>query len=288
MGILFSLSACSKSSWLNSETCNQLEGWSWSSDIGACVSKDLTDNKGMYSWNGYGTFFSHGNDESPKTYDNPTPEVGTTYAFVDFECVINKNSDSLQERMSLAANFEWGDLFKILDENNDLKYPTALAVADCIDGVKDLDFSTFEDGREFKPNWSQDEINKRNCYLGGEYKGESNQNLGQLGLDAQCAFYSISNPNQTWAWKQPNLEFKVNSHLPTPWEFQSACGKEVGDAFDLTDSKTYSWAAAVGHISGADWSFGARTLGKDNCEKQNFEDTGAINDIYGFRVVVRP
>lgn len=286
--ILATLTACSSGPWLTETTCNETEGWNWSTDIGACVSKDITDGKGMYTWNGYGSFFSHGNDESPKSYDNLTPEYGTTLAFVDFDCVVNDNSDSLQKRMQLTSQAKWEDLLIMKDEGNDLAHPTALAVSDCLDGVKDLDFSTFEDAKSFKPNWSQDEVNKRNCYLSGDYQGENDQNAGQPGLDSQCAFFGINNSNQTWAWKDVNQQFFVNSHLLTPWEFNEACGVENSDAFNYDDTDTFTWVAAIGHITGADWSFGARNLGRTSCQKQNFEDTGAVNDIYGFRVLVRP
>lgn len=285
--ILTILSACSTEPWLNQKNCNSLEGWKWSSDISACVSKDITDGKGMYTWNGYGSFFNHGNDESPVTYDNPTPEYGTTYAFVDFECIVNENSDTLEKRMTLTSQAKWEDLLRMKDVGNDLVNPTALAVADCTDGVKDLDFSSFKDAGLFKPNWTQDEINKRNCYLSGDYQGENNQNNGMPGVDSQCAFFGISQGNQTWAWKDANLNFQANSHLLTPWEFDQACGTAEGDAFNYNETNTFTWVAAIGHISGADWSFGARNLGKNSCQKQNFEDTGAVNDIYGFRVVIR-
>lgn len=304
--ICFSFSACSKNietkeleeqkiekqaqvkqTWLTQETCNQISGWKWSSDIQACVSKEITEGKGMFTWNGYGTFFGHGNDESPKTKDNPTPEYGTTFAFVDFECVINSNSDTLQKRMELTAKREWTDLLKMLDEGNDLLNPTALAVADCVDGVKDLDFSFFEDAGAFSPTWQQDEVNKRNCYLSGDYRGQNDQNQGKLGLDEQCTFYGIMNANQTWSWKEGNVQFEANSHLPTPWEFKEACGKGEGDAFNFDETDAFIWTSAIGYQSGADWSFGARNLGRKSCEKQNFEDTGAVNTYYGFRVVVR-
>lgn len=287
--LILSLSACSSSSpWLNEKSCNNLEGWNWSSDIGACVSKDITNGKGMYTWNGIGIFFNHGNDEAPQTYDNPTPEYGSTITFADFECIVTPNSDTLKKRMQLANLAQWDDLLKMNDKGKDLLHPHALAIADCIDGVKDLDFSSFEDAGIFKPNWSQNEINKRNCYLSGDYQGENDQNNGKKGLDSQCAFYNYASNNQTWAWKTPNTQFQANSHLPTPWEFVESCGIEQGDAFNYDESPTFSWIAAVGHMSGADWSFGARNLGKESCQKQNFEDTGAVNDIYGFRIVVRP
>ena len=285
------LSACSqqpKGSWLTQESCNLTEGWKWSSDIGACVSKELTDGKGMYTWNGYGTFFGHGNDESPVTHDNPTPEYGTTYAFVDFECVVNENSNTLQKRMELASQFQWENLVKMLDEGDDLLNPTALAISDCVDGVKDLDFSTFEDAGGFAPTWQQDEVNKRNCYLSGDYRGQNDQNKGANGLDEQCGFYGLHDAEQTWTWKTANSQFEANSHLPTPWEFVSACGTESGDAFNFDETDTFIWTSAIGYMSGADWSFGARNLGRTSCEKQNFEDTGAVNNSYGFRVVVRP
>jgi len=274
--------------WLSQETCNLMESWKWSSDIGACVSKELSDGKGMYTWNGYGEFFSHGNDVTPRTRDNPTPEYGTTYAFVDFECVVNEKSDTLQKRMELTSKAQWEDLVKMLDEGNDLHLPSALAVADCVDGVKDLDFSTFEDAGGFVPTWQQDEVNKRNCYLSGDYRGQNDQNKGEQGLDEQCSFYGIHDAEQTWTWKTANAQFKANSHLPTPWEFISACGTEAGDAFNYDETDAFIWTAAIGYQSGADWAFGARNLGRTSCEKQNFEDTGAVNTYYGFRVVVRP
>lgn len=285
---LFTFSGCSAGFSLNQESCNQLNGWKWSTDIEACVSKDLTNGLGMYTWNGYGTFFSHGNDESPVTMDNLTPEYGTTYAFVDFECLITPESDTLQKRMQLASLADWKNLLKMLDKDEDLVNPTALAVADCIDGVKDLDFSNFKDAGFFEPNWSQDEVNKRNCYLSGDFQGEGDQNKNLPGLDSQCAFFGVSSAEETWAWKQANQQFSANSHLLTPWEFKQACGLESGDAFNYDETNTFNWVAAIGYISGADWAFGARNLGKTSCEKENFEDTGAVNDIYGFRVVVRP
>lgn len=269
---------------LDKESCDAIVGWKWSSDIGACVSKDLTDGKGMYTWNGYGTFFSHGNDESPQTKDNRTPEYGTTYAFVDFECVVNVQSETLQKRMELANLAQWSDLVKMLDKDNDLAHPTALAIADCIDGVKDLDFSSFADAGGFVPNWTQEEPKKRNCYLSGEPRAKEDFQ----GINSECSKYGIFSVEDTWAWKTGNPQFQANSHLPTPWEFVFACGKDSGDAFNFDATQTFCWTSAIGHISGADWAFGARNLGKDSCEKQNFEDTGAVNDIYGFRVVVRP
>ncbi len=286
------ISACSligsDKPWLSQETCNLMEGWKWSSDIRACVSKELSDGKGMYTWNGYGEFFSHGNDVTPRTRDNPTPEYGTTYAFVDFECVVNEKSDTLQKRMDLTSKFQWEDLVKMLDEGRDLLHPTALAIADCVDGVKDLDFSSFEDAGGFVPTWQQDEVNKRNCYLSGDYRGQFDQKDGEPGLDEQCSFYGVHTQEQTWSWKAANEQFEANSHLPTPWEFIEACGTEEGDAFNYDETDTFIWTSAIGHMSGADWSFGARNLGRTSCEKQNFEDTGYIGKIYGFRVVVRP
>ena len=239
--------------WLLNETnCNILTGWAWYTTNGrsACWSKTLADS---VSWNkGVGD-----DTDYPGVY---TPASGYT----------------LVERMQAAAVGEW---YKIVSNvagteitsshNGSAGYSviSALAVADCIDGTRDL-CST--DGC-LGTSWTT--INSA-LRTWAEATGKSA--LPYLATDAG----TLQTDNDYWDACSQNSSNDVPLECTDGLFYynRKACGTD----------QNYSWAAACGSESGSDWGTEARRLGYSSCSNQFYTGTSDTDNIFSFRVVVRP
>ncbi|MCX6355488.1 MAG: hypothetical protein NTZ78_11400 [Candidatus Aureabacteria bacterium] len=239
--------------WLLNETnCNATTGWHWytTNDRSACWSKTLAD---YVPWN----------KEVANDSDNPGAYTCAT-------------GYTLQQRMAAAAAGEW---YKIVasvgthtmatggNENgqNGAQWISALAIADCVDGSRDL-------------------CTGDNC-LGGSWT-------------------AINSALRTWAGAigKSALPYLGND-AGTINDYATACASSTNDlplacatpnAFYLNrkvcgdGNNNYSWAAASGGAGGEDQACCARLLGSDSCSTQADNDTNTANDGTSFRVVVRP
>lgn len=240
--------------WLNETTCNELSGWHWYTTNGrsACWSKALviesvTWNKGV------------GDDSTVTGSYTPT-------SLDDYD---------LQTRMVAAAAGEWYKIVSSVNgttitssHNGSAGYSviSALAIADCVDGTKDLeDCTTCSDWsttNTWLRNWAIEDGKSALPYLGDD--------AGSLGNN----------------------------------DFESACGQNSGNDLTLGDSCTdnfylnretcgdgdtnYSWVAACGSTSGTDWATKVRLMGHYSCSYQEDYITTSSGGRSSFRVVVRP
>jgi len=214
---------------LNETTCNALSGWSWIN--GACWSDAIVDK---VSWNK-----GVGNDTS------------TTGAYEP------NTSGTLKSRMEAAVAGRWSEICTSInsraitsgdDGATGKPYISALAIADCVDGARDLG-----------PTIS-----------GGDWE-------------------SRSDTLKAWATAAGKSALPAVDHDGANNEYEAAC---TGDFYlntsTLSPGTNYSWGAACGDASGADWSTGARVLGFDSCSYQDYDYTSPANDTTSIRVVVRP
>ncbi|MCX6356076.1 MAG: hypothetical protein NTZ78_14420 [Candidatus Aureabacteria bacterium] len=231
-------SPSSTATWsLNAAGCNATTGWHWYTTNGrsACWSKTLADS---VSWN--------------KGVGNDSRKTGS------YTCTSLVTYD-LKTRMEAAVNQDWT---KIITSAGDL---SALAIADCIDGTKDLvDCST-----SVCTGWSS-----TNTWLRDWAGAAGKSALPYLGDDAG----TINDYNTACASSSNDLPLAC----ATPNAFylnRKACSD--GDT-------NYSWAAACGYSSGDGWSTIARLLGYYSCSSQDYNDTSGTSGNLAFRVVARP
>lgn len=236
---------------LNETSCNALSGWHWYTTNGrsACWSKALADS---VSWN--------------KGVGNDTDNPGTYTAATGY---------TLEERMKAAAAGEW---YKIVSKVNGTTITSshngssgysvisALAIADCVDGTRDL-------------------CSTNGC-LGSSWSGINTSLRSWAGAAGKSALPYLANDGGS----------SGNN------DFETACGQNSGqdrplggtDSFYLNrkvsnDGDTnYCWAAACGSSSGGNWAAYARALGYDSCSYQFNGITSHTYDYVAFRVVVRP
>ncbi len=237
---------------MNEIGCNSIPGWHWYTTNGrsACWSKILASS---VSWN-EGVEFGGNDSNDPGAY---TPASGYT----------------LPERMLAAATGEWYKIVSIVDgttvtsaHNGSAGYSTisALAIADCIDGTRDL-------------------CTGSNC-LGSDWDTNNSALRTWAGAAGKSALPYLDTPEGT---SQGDNDF---------WD---ACSQNSGNDLPLecTDGlfyynrsvcgsgRSYSWVAAVGNSAGTTWGFIARTQGYGSCGSQGSLNTG---DNRSFRAVVRP
>ncbi|MCX6356137.1 MAG: hypothetical protein NTZ78_14730 [Candidatus Aureabacteria bacterium] len=237
---------------LNQNTCNAISGWHWYSTNGrsACWSKTLADS---VSWN-------------KGVSDNP--RVTGTYT-----CVSN---NTLKERMEAAAAGEW---YKIVSNvagtsitsthnaQSGASLISALAISDCVDGLKDL-----SDCGGACTDWSSTNTWLRN-WAGATgksalpYLADGAGSSGNNDYETACA----SNSND------------LPLGCPTPVAFylnRKAC----------TDSDiNYCAGAASGEDNGGTSTTHVRGLGcGSSCSAQDAVGTSNTNEYRSFRVVVRP
>jgi len=238
---------------LNETTCNALAGWAWYTTNGrsACWSKCLASS---VSWNkGVGS-----DSDNPGAY---TCASGYT----------------LQQRMEAAVAGEW---YKIVSNvagtnitsshNGSSGYSviSALAIADCIDGTRDL-CST--DGC-LGSSWST--INSAlRTWAGAAGKSA----LPYLATDAGTS----QTDNDYWDACSQNS----SNDVPLGCTDGLFCHnkKVCGDS-----DRNRCWAAACGRSDGGMWGNSARVLGHISCSAQDFMSTSKMYYYESFRAVVRP
>ena len=238
---------------LNADNCNATTGWHWytTNTRSACWSKTLADS---VSWNKVG-----GNDpDNPGVYN-----CATGY--------------SLQQRMAAAAAGEW---YKIVSDVNSVVITSgdngqtgaskisALAIADCVDGTRDL-CST--DGC-LGSSWSTINSSLR-TWAGATgksalpYLGDDAGSSGKNDYETAC---SPTGEDPTLGCGSGSNYFYLN---------RKACGDSDAN---------YSWGAACGDTSGGFWTTCARTLGCPSCSGQSYGSTSDASGNISFRVVARP
>ena len=236
---------------LNETNCNALSGWHWYTTNGrsACWSKTLADS---VSWN--------------KGVGDDTDNPGS------YTCA---SGYTLQQRMQAAAAGEW---YKIVSNvagtditsahNGSAGYSviSALAIADCVDGTRDL---CSGDGC-LGNSWSTINSSLR------DWAGAAGKSALPYCADDGCT--SGNNDYETACGQ--------NSGQDTPLDCTNNfyLNRKVCDDGD----SNYSWIAACGSSGGTDWDTSARNLGKYSCSTQNYSSTSYTNANFSFRVVVRP
>ncbi|MCX6355133.1 MAG: hypothetical protein NTZ78_09560 [Candidatus Aureabacteria bacterium] len=238
--------------WLNATTCNATSGWHWYTTNGrnACWSKTLAD---LISWN--------------KGVSDNSRVTGT------YTCV---SGNTLQERMVAAAAGEW---YKIVSDvagttitsshngSNGYSFISALAIADCVDGAKDLiDCST-----GVCTDWST-----TNAWLRAwaaapgksalPYLNDNEGSSGKNDYESACG----SSPNDLpLACSTPNA-FYLNHKF---------CGE---------GESQYSFVAACGGPDGWGWASGGRCHGEACASQFGCSGSSYVDTTHSFRVVVRP
>jgi len=240
-------------------------GWQWDDTQEVCVSP-LMYVTNRTTWNSCGPYatWTNGADNAtcPDTLDNPSNQIyGSTVYLPQYTCIMTASTDTLVERMTAFKDFAggvadvttWDGLIQMGNreiDNAQHKNWSALAVADCVDGKKDL--GEYYNPTDGCPN------NAANCndysYF-GEFNTRNNMLAGWAGASG--------------------------SHLPMPSEYEQACTN-----LTLGDDGTWLWSAAVGYYNGNYWSINARLLGSTGCSSQYYNNTG--NPDYSFRVFLRP
>ena len=227
---------------LISSTDCSTAGWTWDSSQGICASPKMYVTS-RTTWNSCGTTSEADNATCPDTLDNPTYQAnGSTVYLPQYTCIITASTDTLVERMTAFKNFAggtadvttWGGLIQMGNreiDNVQHKNWSALAVADCVDGVKDL-------GKYYHPieGCAANLVNCNDYSYYGEYNTRNNMLAGWAGASG--------------------------SHLPTPAEYKTACLNLLGSTgWPATDvgEGVHLWSAAVGNYNGSNWSQHART-----------------------------
>ena len=237
---------------LNETSCNALSGWYWYTTNGrsACWSKTLVDS---VPWNrGVGA-----DSDNPGSY---TAAIGYT----------------LKDRMEAAATGEW---YKIVSEGGGSPISSeyngaswcisALAIADCVDGIRDL---CTGDG----------------CL--GSSKSAINTSLRDwAGAAGKSALPYMA---ATGIWADDNDYYKAcdqNGGNDLPLDCADGTFQN-NRKFCGEDNNRFCWAAACGPDweEEEEWKTTARLMGANGCGHQGRSPT--TNDLYviSFRVVVRP
>ncbi|MCX6355366.1 MAG: hypothetical protein NTZ78_10765 [Candidatus Aureabacteria bacterium] len=236
---------------LNETSCNNLSGWHWYSTNGrsACWSKTLADS---VSWN--------------KDVDSANPSAYT--------CATGY---TLPERMAAAAAGQW---YKIVSDVNSVAITSsdngqsgagkisALAIADCVDGSRDLCSTTGCLGT----SWSTINSSLR-TWAGATGKSA----LPYLGNDAGT---TENNDFETACTQSSSNDLPLACATPSVFNLNhKACGD--------SDSN-FSWTAACGYPNGDSWSTDARRGGYNSCSAQSTGGASYAGADVSFRVVVRP
>ena len=240
---------------LNMTTCNSLSGWHWytTNSRSACWSKTLADS---VTWN--------------KGVGDDTDNPGA------FTC---STGYTLQQRMEAASAGEW---YKIVSSVNSrditssdngsagYAYISALAIADCVDGTRDL---CTGDGC-LGSSWSTINSSLRTWAAASAKSGlpylSTDAGTTQTTNDYWDACDQSGTEDQTLGCSSGSNYFYLN---------RKACND--GDT-------NYSWGAACGDSNGGNWDTNARLLGGMSCGFQGGYGTSAIFNYRSFRVVVRP
>lgn len=241
------------SPWVLTESnCNALDGWYWYviDDKPACWSKTL----GRASWNeGVGD-------------DTDNPGI--------YACA--PEPSSLKSRMEAVSNGEWYkivsnvngiDITSVDNGSNGWSKISALAIADCVDGERDL---CSIDGC-LGNSWSSINLSLRN------WAGASGHSaLPYCGTD-ECTTVPANEYTAACA-----------AHSSNDLPLDCYTGRFYGNELICGDgSENDSWIALVGKQDGSMWDIVAHTMGRNNCANQDFNAYTSY-DIVSFRVVVRP
>jgi len=251
-------------------------GWTWDDSQGICASPKMYITT-RTTWNSCGTYVDAGgwiygadNATCPDTLDNPTyQQYGSTVYVPQYTCITTASTDTLVERMTAFKDFAggvadvttWDGLIQMGNreiDNAQHKNWSALAVADCVDGVKDL----------------------------GKYYHPSEGCPGNIAACTDYTYYGEYNTrnNMLAGWAGAS-----GSHLPMPAEYEKACLNLLGSTgWPATDvgEGVWLWSAAVGTYNGSHWSENARRLGYSGCSSQGPNTTGDPGN--SFRVFLRP
>ena len=150
---------------------------------------------------------------------------------------------------------------------------SALAIADCIDGVHDLGSGTGSGTQIVGGDWSGTNTTLR-AWAGEAgksalpYLGDDAGSSGKDDYETACSPGTGDDP--TLGCGSGSNYFYLN---------RKAC-----TATDVN----YCWAAACATASGGAWSTGGRLLGDITCSHQDYNLTSLGGDNMSFRVVVRP
>lgn len=239
---------------LNETNCNALTGWKWidANDGGSCWSKTLAYS---VSWNkGVGA-----------DSDNPGA----------YTCA---SGYSLQQRMDAAAAGEWYKIVETVsghtmltngteDGQSGATYISALAIADCVDGTRDLcstdgclgtSRSTIDTALR---TWASAANKSALCRL------TASDGATQITNDYYDACVDLGTNDVHCT----GVAFYLN---------RKAC-TDTGDR--------YCWAAACASPNGDQWANGVRVLGGTGlCNVGNRANSDATDTGLSFRVVVRP
>jgi len=205
-----------------------------------------------------------------------SPRIQYDYFFI----ILWKTGYTLQERMIAAVAGEW---WKIVSDVNSVAITSsdngqlgagkisALAIADCVDGVHDLGYGTGTGTLIAGSGWSGVNTTLRNWagaagasalpYFGDDAGSTGNNDFETAG--------SPTGEDPTLGCGSGGNYFYMNF---------KACGSDMN----------YSWAAACGSISGGNWASDARSLGYDSPSNQNGNNTSRTAVYNSFRVVARP
>jgi len=238
---------------LNETTCNALSGWKWidANDGGSCWSKTLAD---YVSWN--------------KGVGNDTDNPGA------FTCATGY---TLKQRMEAAAAGEWYKIVSSvagttitssLNGSAGYAYISALAIADCVDGTRDL-CST--DGC-LGNSWST-----INSSLRAWASASGKSALPRLTTDDGTT-------QATNDYRDACVDLGPGNDVHCTGSNDFYLNRKVCNDGDSNSS----WAAACGTAYGNNWNDCARSLGHNSCEYNGATFTSFAYSGNSFRVVVRP
>ena len=229
--------------------CNSLEGWYWYTTNGreACWSKTLADS---VSWN--------------KGVGNDTDNPGS------YTCATD--SAALKDRMIAASDGEWYKIVSYVNEveitsshNGSAGYSviSALAIADCIDGTRDL---CTGDG------CLGGDVAEINASLSAWASATGTKSALPYCVAGDCSSSSTSDFRNACE-QNSSHDYPLACYEGTFYINQKTCND--GDA-------NYTWAAAVYS------STYSRLLGLSSCSNVDYGSTSRTNSFDGFRAVVRP
>ena len=214
---------------LNEANVNAMTGWTWLN--GAAWSDAIADS---VSWN--------------KGTDNNTGNTGT---------YTPNSSGTLKSRMEAVVAGRWSEICTSIngvtittgmDGATGKPNISALAIADCVDGARDLTDpiagATWETRSATLKTWAT--ASGHSALPAVDYDGENNE------FETVCT------------------------------------GDFYKNTSTLSLDTNYCWGAACGRSSGLYWDTGARELGYVSCSYQLHSNTSGTAGYFSFRVVVRP
>ncbi|HOM78423.1 MAG TPA: hypothetical protein PLT50_04445 [bacterium] len=231
--------------------CNSIDGWYWYVTNGraACWSKTLATG---VSWN--------------KGVGNDTSTPG------DYTCATEVTA--LKDRMIAASNREWHKIVSnvagttITSSHNGqagASVISALAIADCLDGARDLCTGT----NCLSPILDVAQINI-NLFAWALLSG----NKSALPYCSESGCGSVATNDYRNACEQSNAkDYPFRCYAREFFRNTRVCG-------DLNNY--YAWVAAAGNTTNA------RILGSSSCSYVNYYYTSSTSSSHGFRVVLRP